>query len=142
MSTQCRSQVTSGQLHEESKQPHKPRTIREHVFSQIESTGIQSRDNMRRKLVNILKAWLSSSRADRTEEDLRWVTECALKLEDTLFALFRDSKKYSDKARFLIFNLSDPKNTELKERIFNQDLNAEDVLTMDPRNFANHVIKK
>lgn len=73
---------------------------------------------------------------------MRWGVECALRLEDTLYALFKDSKKYADKARFLIFNLNDPKNTELKERLFNQDLTAHEILTMDPKNFANHVIKK
>ena len=140
-STYCRSQVMSSAGEEESKEPQKPRDIREHVYSQIENTGITSRDHMRRKLVNIFKSWMVSTKA-QCEDDLRWGAECALRLEDTLNALFKDSKRYSDKARFLIFNLSDPKNAELKERIFNQDFTAQEVLTLDPKNFANHVIRK
>ena len=51
------------------------------------------------------------------EEDRKWAAEIALRLEDCLYALFKDPKAYADKARFLIFNLTDPKNQELKHRI-------------------------
>ena len=60
-----------------------------------------------------------------SEEDKRWGVECALKLEDTMNALFNNGKKYSEKARFLMFNLSDPKNQELMENILSQELTAQ-----------------
>ena len=58
------------------------------------------------------------------DEERRWATECALKLEEQLALLFKTSKDYAEKARSLLFNLTDPNNQELKDRILRQELTA------------------
>lgn len=59
-----------------------------------------------------------------TDDDRRWATECGLRLEDALFEIYKSGKPYVDKARSLLFNLTDPKNPELRLKILNQVLTA------------------
>ena len=86
------------------------------MYSEIGNTGIIARDQMRRKFVNIFKEGLSDKNKFN-EEDRRWAAECALKLEDCLYSMFREGKPYADKARFLIFNLGNSTNQELKMKL-------------------------
>jgi len=57
-------------------------------------------------------------------------------LEEQLSLLYKSSKDYSEKARSLIFNLTDPNNTELKDRILRQEITPKQVLTTDTRKLA------
>jgi len=66
-------------------------------------------------------------------DDKAWATECALKLEDCLHYLYaNDQRAYGAKARSLLFNLSNAKNPELRIRILNQELQAEQVVAANP----------
>ena len=101
---------------------------------------------MRRKLVKIFRDDLFIQSQDNSlcgimktqnqDEERRWATECALKLEEQLHLLYKSSKEYCDKARSLVFNLTDPKNQELKKRILLQELTPRQVITSDARKLA------
>ena len=75
-------------------------------------------------------------------EDKAWATECALKFEDYLHYLYaQDQRTYGEKARSLLFNLS--KNPELKIRVLNQELTAQELVTAPPSILASpEVISK
>lgn len=77
-----------------------------------------------------------------SEDDRRWATECALQLEDRLNELYFHSKTYTDKARSLIFNLSDTKNPELRFKILNQELRPLEVISTDVKRLASDMIKE
>ena len=125
------------------------REVRKNIYSEIEGTGVSFRNQLRRKLVNILKEdfsqetcsnllrFISQSggsgavggvgalEGDLKESNIsaskkkellvkldiekRWAAECALRLEECLYARYRGGTKgYHDKARSLLFNLSNP----------------------------------
>ena len=139
-----------------------PKVIRQNVYSQIESTGMTHRSQLRRKLVQILRDFViaqnnqvppalsgskkkaegAASSKGITEVQRRWAAECGLRLEEGLYALFKQGKAYTDKARSLLFNLSDPKNPDLKQRILDQELTARQVLTTDIRKLASKEMLK
>ena len=76
------------------------------------------------------------------EEERRWATECALKLEEQLALLHKPNKEYAEKARSLLFNLTDQNNKELKGRILRQELTPKQVLTTDTRKLASKEMQK
>ena len=60
----------------------------------------------------------------------------AMDIEDEMYARFKDSKAYADKARSIIFNLKDPKNPKLRSRILKGFLTPIEVVTADARMLA------
>ena len=83
------------------------RKIRDNVYSKVESTGVTTRDQLRRKLVKLLRDSITlesfqALRPDLTDKLLknafelerRWATECALRLEDYLYSLSKCGKPY------------------------------------------------
>lgn len=68
---------------------------------------------MRRKLVDILRS--GAKELELIEKDKDWALECALRLEDKMFKLFKAGKPYADKSRSLLFNLGDSKNPKGRE---------------------------
>lgn len=67
-----------------------------------ESTEDEVREALRKKFESILCLGTSEELeiADGKRE-----YECAWQLEDALYRMFKFGKQYSDKARFLLFNL-------------------------------------
>lgn len=116
--------------------------IRPQVYSQIEGTGVPQRNQLRRKLVIALREHveklhsLSEKKGKVPDADKRWAAECAIRLEEALHAAFRQGKSYSERARSLLFNLSDPRNPDLKQRILSQELSARDVVMADSSKLA------
>ena len=106
------------------------------MYSDIESTGMHHRDQMRRKLVTVMREGVSA------DAERRWATECALKLEECLHGLFKAGKSYTDKARSLVFNLTDPKNRELRARLLLQELTPKQLITTDVRKLASNEMQK
>ena len=82
------------------------------------------------------------TKREALEDERRWATECALKLEEQLSTLYKNSSDYAEKARSLVFNLTDPKNSELKERILRQELTPRELLTTDTRKLASKEMQK
>jgi hypothetical protein len=101
--------------------------------SQINATGLQTRDKLRRKLVEIL---CSSSSQTKICVDL------ALRLENALFKNYGFGKVYFDKSRSLIFNLTDKNNPEPIQALLQMKLEPEDFVTLDPRSLASETMKK
>ena len=71
-----------------------------------------------------------------TDSEKRWAAECGIKLEEALHAAFRQGKSYSERARSLLFNMSDPRNPDLKQRILNQELSVREVVLADSSKLA------
>ena len=78
------------------------------------------------------------SKSDEVYDDptLILAAELAMDIEDEMYARFKDSKAYADKARSIIFNLKDPKNPNLRTRIINGFLSPVEVVTGDARLLA------
>ena len=56
--------------------------------------------------------------------------------------MYKSSRDYSEKARSLLFNLTDPNNKELKGRILRQELTPKQFLTTDTRKLASKEMQK
>ncbi|CDW89722.1 transcription elongation [Stylonychia lemnae] len=122
---------------------NKPREIRSNISSLIDGTGLTYRDAVRRKLVNTFKDSIAKLvKGKVTEDDKRWATECALRIEDAIQENFKSGKSYGDKARSLLFNLNDPKNFELRYKILNQDLTATQLVVTDIKKLASEYMKQ
>ena len=67
------------------------------------STGFEYRDKVRVQLITLFR--------ERVPGKQPWAFECALRLEDELYRLYKAGKTYCDKVRSVIYNLSDTKNT-------------------------------
>lgn len=61
------------------------------MYSEIANTGMQYRDQMRRKLVDILKKDLTSKNK-YSEDDRKWAAECAIRLEEGMYGLYKCGK--------------------------------------------------
>eukprot|EP00347_Sterkiella_histriomuscorum_P017286 403349966 len=126
----------------------KPRDIRASINSMIEYTGMTYRDQLRRKLVNIMRdsmkqiVYPGNSKAQLTDGEKNWATECGLRIEDQLNVSYSQVKTYSDKARSLLFNLSDSKNFELRFKILNQELSAQQLVHTDVKKLASEWMKQ
>lgn len=59
-----------------------------------------------------------------------------LQIEKELFTNYPNLKEYQDKARSLVFNLKDPRNYELREKIMCGILSPNQVVVMDPKELA------
>lgn len=91
---------------EEEKKTVKPQSpkFRPH---EIQSTGFLYRDRLRARLVDILRRAQVATQLS----DAGWPLDCALRLENEVYRLFKHGKPYTDKARSLIHNLEDTKNS-------------------------------
>nr|XP_043628665.1 uncharacterized protein LOC122600074 [Erigeron canadensis] len=75
--------------------------------------------------------------ANETENDVKSPEELASKIEAELFKLFGGvNKKYKEKGRSLMFNLKDPSNPELREKVLSGDISPERLCSMTPEELA------
>lgn len=64
-------------------------------------------------------------------------------IEEALNSKFsRDLKAYADKARSIVFNLKDPKNPMLRNKLIEGDLTPWDIVTRDSRELASEAKKQ
>ncbi|MQL85585.1 hypothetical protein Taro_018123 [Colocasia esculenta] len=83
-----------------------------------------------------LKLTLEGSSMD-TKESVVKTQHLATKIEAELFRLFGGvNKKYKEKGRSLLFNLKDPNNPELRERVFSEEITPERLCSMTAEELA------
>ena len=58
-----------------------------------------------------------------------------------MFQNFREYKNYCDRARTLIFNLRDPKNSTLKEKVRSMEIPPHDLAVLDTKELASAIVK-
>jgi len=98
----------------------------------ISSTGFAYRDKFRQQLVEILRqAW----------SDQKWAYECATRLEDEVYKLFKSGKLYCDRCRSILYNLQDANNKRPLEILLNREVSPEAFVSMDTREIASKELK-
>ena len=70
-----------------------------------------------------------------------WALECALRLENEIFRCFKHGKPYNDKARSLVHNLEDTKNSTARSILLSKKITPEEFLQQDIRTFASEELK-
>ena len=114
----------------------------------ISSTGMQYRDNMRQKLVDILRQAYAEILESKNLPDLlefeisdKWPLECAIRIEELLYKTLKSGKPYVDKSRSILFNLQDTKNSTLRQKLIFKEISPEEFLQVDVRKFASEDVK-
>ena len=124
----------------------------------IASTGMNYRDSIRKKLVDILRQAQIEIESSRPvvikESDFgeparvkvveydEWPLQCALRLEDEIYRLHKSGKPYVDKSRSVLSNLRDAKNPTARNKLILKELTPEDFLQVDVRKFATDEVKE
>lgn len=98
------------------------------------------RDQLRRKLVNILKE--QAQRVGKEEMESCVLIDLALRIENEMYRLFKHGKPYNDKTRSIIYNLTDTKNQGPLLAVLNMNISPEDFVSMDPRKHASDAMKR
>ncbi len=96
-------------------------------LTQISTTGFLYRDRIRQQLVEILRGHWS---------DQKWAYECALRIEDEVYRLFKAGKLYCDRCRSILYNLQDENNKRPQDLLLKKEVSPEDFVNMDMREIA------
>lgn len=124
----------------------------------IASTGMNYRDSIRKKLVEILRnAFVEldqdvvpQAQETRFGEPAKvkvvqyddWPLQCALRLEEEIYRVHRSGKPYVDKSRSLLFNLQDAKNPTARMKLILKEITPEEFLQVDVRTLASDEVKQ
>jgi hypothetical protein len=94
---------------------------------------------LRAKLVDILRSAFNRTSVETSEEtkgENDWALECALRLENEIYRLFKAGKLYNDKARSVLFNLQDVRNKKASQMLLKKTVSPEEFLQLDPKEYA------
>jgi hypothetical protein len=68
--------------------------------------------------------------------DQKWAYECALRIEDEVYRLFKAGKLYCDRCRSILYNLQDENNKRPQDLLLKKEVSPEDFVNMDMREIA------
>ena len=79
-------------------------------------TGDSNRDLMIKKFIEILQA-KQLNQEEHQLDTLEYLASYAVEMEKFMHLTYRDYKQYTDKARTLFYNLRDPRNLRIRQKI-------------------------